>query len=131
LLAVENPMTTDEIMEELTVSRSNANLNIRALLDWGLIYKKHIPGDRKEYFTAEKDIWKVATRITQERRRREVDPVVKELKGLSKFEASNFEEKNFKVMLESIVEIADKFTSIGNMIEQFDKLNFLKWFNKK
>ena len=131
LLAVENPMTTDEIMEELTVSRSNANLNIRALLDWGLIYKKHIPGDRKEYFTAEKDIWKVATRITQERRRREVDPVVKELKGLSKFEATNFEEKNFKVMLESIVEIADKFTSIGNMIEQFDKLNFLKWFNKK
>lgn len=131
LLAVENPMTTDEIMEELTVSRSNANLNIRALLDWGLIYKKHIPGDRKEYFTAEKDIWKVATRITQERRRREVDPVVKELKGLSQFEATNFEEKNFKVMLESIVEIADKFTSIGNMIEQFDKLNFLKWFNKK
>ena len=37
LLSVENPLTTDEIMEQLQISRSNANLNIRALLDWELI----------------------------------------------------------------------------------------------
>ena len=78
LLSVENPLTTDEIMEELVMSRSNTNLNVRALLDWGLIYKKHVPGDRKEYFIAEKDIWSVAVKIMAERRRREVEPVIRE-----------------------------------------------------
>lgn len=131
LLAVENPLTTDEIMEELTMSRSNANLNIRSLQDWGLVYKKHIPGDRKEYFIAEKDIWEVATKIIKERRKREVEPVIKDLKRMSTFSANSFEEKNFKKVLENIVEISDKLNSIGNMVEQLDKLNFLKWFVKK
>lgn len=97
LLSVENPMTTDEIMETLTMSRSNANLNVRALLDWGLIYKKSLAGDRKEYFVAEKDIWEVAIKIIKERRRREIEPVIKDLKQLGTFEATNFEEKTLKM----------------------------------
>jgi DNA-binding transcriptional regulator GbsR (MarR family) len=131
LLSVENPMTTDEIMEALTMSRSNANLNVRALLDWGLIYKKSLAGDRKEYFVAEKDIWEVAVKIIKERRRREIEPVIKDLKQLSAFEATNFEEKNFKNVLNGIVENAEKLNSMANMVEQFDKLNFFKWFNMK
>lgn len=131
LLSVENPMTTDEIMEALTMSRSNANLNIRALLDWGLIYKKSLAGDRKEYFVAEKDIWEVSIKIVKERRRREIEPVIKDLKQLSAFEANNFEEKNFKNVLTSIVENAEKLNSMANMVEQFDRINFFKWFNTK
>ncbi len=131
LLSVENPMTTDEIMEALTMSRSNANLNIRALLDWGLVYKKSLAGDRKEYFVAEKDIWEVSIKIVKERRRREIEPVIKDLKQLSAFEANNFEEKNFKNVLSSIVENAEKLNSMANMVEQFDKINFFKWFNTK
>jgi DNA-binding transcriptional regulator GbsR (MarR family) len=131
LLSVENPMTTDEIMEALTMSRSNANLNVRALLDWGLIYKKSLAGDRKEYFVAEKDIWEVSIKIIKERRRREIEPVIKDLKQLSAFEANNFEEKNFKNVLSSIVENAEKLNSMANMVEQFDRINFFKWFNNK
>ena len=130
LLSVENPLTTDEIMERLQVSRSNANLNIRALLDWGLIYKKHVPGDRKEYFVGEKDIWDVAVKIMKERRRREVEPVVKELKQLSVFEATTYEEKNFKKVLNDTVELSEKLISIGNMLEKADKFNFFKWILK-
>ncbi len=131
LLSVENPITTDEIMELLTMSRSNANLNVRALLDWGLIYKKSLAGDRKEYFIAEKDIWEVVIKIIKERRRREIEPVIKELKQISNFEATNFEEKNFKNVLISITDNAEKLNSMANMVEQFDKLNFFKWFNAK
>jgi DNA-binding transcriptional regulator GbsR (MarR family) len=130
LLASENPMTTDEIMEHLQISRSNSNLNIRALLDWGLIYKKHVPGDRKEYFVAEKDMWEVAVKIIRERRRREVDPVIKELKSLSKFDAGNFEEKNFKKLLEQTSELAEKMNNIGGMVESSDKMKFFKWIIK-
>ena len=130
LLSVENPLTTDEIMEELVMSRSNTNLNVRALLDWGLIYKKHVPGDRKEYFIAEKDIWSVAVKIMAERRRREVEPVIRELKSLAQFEANNFEEKNFKKMLEDTIELSQKLTSIGTMVEKAEKINFFKWVMK-
>ena len=130
LLSVENPLTTDEIMERLQVSRSNANLNIRALMDWGLIYKKHVPGDRKEYFVGEKDIWDVAVKIMKERRRREVEPVVKELKQLSEFEAITYEEKNFKKLLNDTIEMAEKLTSVGTMLEKADKFNFFKWILK-
>ena len=54
LLIAPSPLTTDDIMEELKMSRGNASMSIRQLLDWGIIYKKSIAGDRKEYFIAEK-----------------------------------------------------------------------------
>lgn len=130
LLSVENPLTTDEIMEQLQISRSNANLNIRALMDWELIYKKHVPGDRKEYFVGEKDMWDVAVKIMTERRRKEVEPVVKELKQLADFEANSYEEKNFKKMLGDTIDLSEKLTSVGKMVEKADKFSFLKWIIK-
>lgn len=130
LLSAETPLTTDEVMEKLQISRSNANLNLRALLDWGLVYKKHLPGDRKEYFVAEKDIWTVAIKIMKERRRREVEPVIEELKQLAQFEANNYNEKNFKKLLEDTIELSEKLTSIGTMVEKADKFNFFKWILK-
>jgi len=130
LLSVENPLTTDEIMEQLQISRSNANLNIRALLDWELIYKKHVPGDRKEYFVSEKDMWEVSVKIMTERRRKEVEPVVKELKQLADFEANSYEEKNFKKLLIDTIDLSEKLTSIGRMVEKVDKFSFFKWIIK-
>lgn len=127
LLSIENPVSTDEIMDSLTMSRSNANLTLRTLLDWGLIYRKSLPGDRKEYFVAEKDIWQVAIKIMRERRRREIEPLIQNLKQLGSFEAANFEEKNFKNVLQNIVENAERLDGLAKMVEQFDRLNFLKW----
>lgn len=127
LLATENPLTTDEIMEELQISRSNANLNIRSLVDWGLLYRKHVAGDRKEYFVAEKDVWDIALKIMKERRKREVEPVIRDLKLLSKFEGNNFEEKNFRNLLSEINELSHKLLSLGELIEKADKLKFVKW----
>jgi DNA-binding transcriptional regulator GbsR (MarR family) len=127
LLATDSPLTTDEIMEELQVSRSNANLNIRALLDWGLIYKKHVAGDRREYFIAEKDMWDVAVKIMKERRRREIEPVVRELRVLQKFEGNSFEEKSFKNLLNDVDDLAQKMLTVGDLLEKADKLKFVKW----
>lgn len=130
LLATESPLTTDEIMEHLQISRSNANLNIRALLDWGLVYKKHMPGDRKEYFVAEKDMWSVSVKIIRERRRREVEPVVREIKSISRFEATTYEEKNFKHLLEEMGELSERMLKIGDLLERADKMKFFKWILK-
>jgi len=83
LLVAAKPLSTDDIMASLSISRGNANMNIRELMDWKLIDKSIVAGDRKEYFTAEKDIWKVVTHIMYQRKKRELDPMVKVLNQIS------------------------------------------------
>src|SRR3712207_3513604 len=86
LLISPKPLSTEQVMEELSISRGNANMNLRDLLDWNLIHKELVPGDRKEYFVAEKDIWEVAKRIARERKRREIEPVKQVLERLQAVE---------------------------------------------
>lgn len=81
------PLTQDDIMEALSISRGNVNMNIRELISWGLVERVILPGERKEHFTAEKDIWKVATQIIKERKKRELDPMIKLLGQLENVEA--------------------------------------------
>ncbi|MGE0481562.1 MAG: GbsR/MarR family transcriptional regulator, partial [Phycisphaerae bacterium] len=70
------PLCTDDVMEQLQISRGNASMNLRALVDWGLIGRVHQLGDRKEYFQADVDVWRMFETIMRERRRREVEPIV-------------------------------------------------------
>jgi DNA-binding transcriptional regulator GbsR (MarR family) len=79
LYAVERPLDTDEIMERLQISRGNANMNLRSLVDWNLVKKIHQLGSRKDFYVAEKDIWKITTTIIEERQRREIEPVAEAL----------------------------------------------------
>jgi DNA-binding transcriptional regulator GbsR (MarR family) len=86
LLISPKPITQDEIMEQLNISRGNVNMNTRDLIDWGLVDRVLVPGERKEFFSAEKDIWKVATQIIKERKKRELDPMLKLLGQLEKID---------------------------------------------
>lgn len=104
LLISPTPLCTEDIMEQLSISRGNANMNIRDLMNWTLIYKELIPGDRKEYFVAEKDIWEVARRIIRERKKREVEPVIRVLSQLKTIDGDNEskEIKEFTKMMEQL-----------------------------
>lgn len=86
LLISTTAITQDEIMESLSISRGNVNMNIRELIGWGLVDRVIVSGERKEFFTAEKDIWKVATQIIKERKKRELDPMIKLLTQLENIE---------------------------------------------
>ncbi len=76
LYLATGPLCTDDIMEQLEVSRGSASMNLRDLVNWGLVHRVHRRGDRKEYFDGEKDVWQMAETIMRERRRREVQPIV-------------------------------------------------------
>jgi len=75
LYCAEQPLNTDEIMEQLDVSRGNANMNLRSLVDWNLVDKTARPDSRKDYYRAETDVWQITARIIEERQHREVHPV--------------------------------------------------------
>jgi HTH-type transcriptional regulator, glycine betaine synthesis regulator len=72
-------MNTDEIMERLQISRGNASMSVRALLDWAIVSRTHRRGDRKEYYIAEMDVWSLFRAIVRERVKREVDPLIASL----------------------------------------------------
>lgn len=76
-------LTMEEIMEELKISRGNTSMNLRQLIDWGIVTKELIAGERKEYFSTEKDVQELARHIAKERSRREIKPVIKVLKDIS------------------------------------------------
>ncbi len=79
LFIVAEPLCTDDVMDRLEISRGNASMSLRALLDWGIITKVHKRGDRKEYFEAEKNVPTMFQTIARERKKRELDPVIASL----------------------------------------------------
>src|ERR1700753_2349469 len=83
LLITPESLTTEEIMESLSISRGNANMTLRDLMGWGLVEKQLKPGERKEYFYADKNTWNIARQVAKERRKRELEPVLKVLDELS------------------------------------------------
>lgn len=73
------PLCTDDVMERLAISRGNASMSLRALVDWGIVSREHKRGDRKEYFVAEGEAWAILKAVVQERMRREIHPVLASL----------------------------------------------------
>ena len=101
LLVSADPLSAEDIMEQLDISRGNANMNIRELINWGLVYRTIVTGERKEYFTAEKDIWKVVRQIVKERKKRELEPMMQLMDRLAEVDADK-KDKNVKAFLDSV-----------------------------
>jgi DNA-binding transcriptional regulator GbsR (MarR family) len=131
LMLAPESKTTDEVMEELKISRGNANMNMRALIDWGLVFKEYKPGERKEYFYAEKDLWNVMKQIAKERRKREIVPIRDVLAEVSEAELGNSPEgKEFKKVTKDIDSIISKFDGFIDMAAKSDQNWFLKVLSK-
>lgn len=121
LLASGKPLSTDEVMEALQISRGNANMNLRDLINWGIVKKELQKGDRKEYFIAEKDVWYLFKQITKERRRREIEPVVEFLEELKNIEDKDSDEaKEFIKLMEDFSSVTQKINNIMDLAIKSD-----------
>lgn len=76
LMTAPQPLTTDDVMQELQVSRGNAHTNLKELVAWGLVRIVVKKGERREFFEAEKDVWQIFTIVARERKRREIEPAL-------------------------------------------------------
>ncbi len=79
LYIVGEPLNSDAVMDRLQISRGNASMTLRSLVDWGLVQRVHKSGDRKEYFRADSDVWSMLRTILRERKKRELDPLLASL----------------------------------------------------
>jgi len=132
LLLAPEPLSAEEIMRELNISRGNTNMNVRALIDWGVVYKEHKPGERKEYFRAEKDIWEVAKRVMLQRRKRELEPVVKLLGEVKEIngDKNDIEIKEFELMVDRLNKFTTKVDKSMEFMMRADEHWFLSTFMK-
>jgi DNA-binding transcriptional regulator GbsR (MarR family) len=75
--------SADALREQLRISRGNVSMNLRELMAWGVVQKVHRPGERREYYRVDGDVWTLFRRIIQERKRREVEPTLHVLESTS------------------------------------------------
>jgi DNA-binding transcriptional regulator GbsR (MarR family) len=117
LLMVNNePISMEDVMEELQISRGNASMNLRALMDWGIVYKEYKAGERREFFTAEKDLDELAIKIARERSKREIKPALKVLKEVSTIDSKATEEERHFV--DQTTKLYDFVLKADNMLEK-------------
>jgi DNA-binding transcriptional regulator GbsR (MarR family) len=126
LLITPDALTTEDIMEALSISRGNANMTLRDLISWGLIEKQHKPGERKEYFFADKDTWNIARQVAKERRKRELDPVIKILDELTKVQG-DAKDPQFTTFNKSITDINKLAKNVDKTLEMMLKAEE-SWF---
>jgi DNA-binding transcriptional regulator GbsR (MarR family) len=126
LIVSKNPLSTEEIMEQLKISRGNANMNIRELIAWGLVKKQLVAGERKEFFTAGKDVWEIARQIAKERSKRELEPVLHAAAQLKNIDENTEEAKEFIATVESLEDFTVKVNGTLDKFVKSDK----NWFYK-
>ncbi len=111
------PLSTDEIMEELGISRGNAHSNIKELVGWGLIRSVIRKGERKEFFEGEKDVWKIFSTIARERSRREIKPVL-EILTECQSQSEGIEGVEAKAFFEQMTELKDFMQLVDETVEK-------------
>ena len=130
LMIATDPLSTEEIMEALKISRGNVNMNIRALMDWGLADKVLVPGERKEYFKTDKDPMKLAVQVAKERKRRELEPIIKILNEIKTVESNSPEAKEFKKVNAELLQFANQAESVINLFITSNENWFFKIIGK-
>jgi DNA-binding transcriptional regulator GbsR (MarR family) len=73
-------LSMDDLMQRLGISRGNVSMNLSKLVEWGLVRRVHKRGDRRDYYESLSDVWEMFTLVANQRKRREIDPILNTLR---------------------------------------------------
>jgi len=115
LIATDEPLSLDNIAKRLSISRGNASMCLKELRNWGVIKQVKEPGDRKDYYVTEPDIWKMFFAIARERKKREFDPAVEAIR-----EVLPYSDKRSKSSAGARLQQMEEFlTTLDRIAERF------------
>lgn len=120
LVLSELPLSADDIVEQLHFSRSNVSMGLKELQSWELIESHHVQGDRKEYYNAPQDIWKIAKILLEQRRKREIDPTLSTLRDLLMTDTSDSKELYAQKRMQEMHEMIEMLTQWTIEIQRLD-----------
>jgi DNA-binding transcriptional regulator GbsR (MarR family) len=111
LYVSREPLCADQIVEALGISRSNVSMSLRELQGWNLVLLKHLPGDRRDFFTTPDDVWQILRTLAEERKKREVDPTLSVLRELLMQAPSSDEERFAQTRLGEMHTLIERLTT--------------------
>lgn len=123
-------LSAEDIMEELKISRGNANINLRALMDWGLVNKELQVGKRREFFVAEKDMWTVVKNIIIQRKKKELEPMIRALDELANVQGAGEDAQEFARVIKEIRLFSNKADATLDSLVKADSNWFMGTFLK-
>ncbi len=153
LFLSKSPLNAEQITEALGFSRSNVSMGLKELQAWNLVQLKHIPNDRRDYFTTPEDIWEIVRILAEERKKREIDPTLTMLREVLVQTPSGEEEVYAqermaelhdlieqltgwyedvrKLENESLIALLTLGSKVQKIFEMKDKLTVISGFKKK
>ncbi|MDD3642684.1 MAG: transcriptional regulator [Candidatus Krumholzibacteria bacterium] len=82
IMLCEDPVDLETVCRRLRISRGNASMSLKELRSWGVIHRVHMSGERRDFYVAEPDNWKMIFKIAAQRKEREFDPALQALQDL-------------------------------------------------
>ena len=127
LVFSQAPLNAEQISGTLGFSRSNVSMGLKELQSWELVQLRHLPGDRKDYFTVPTDIWDIARTLILQRRRRELEPTLTVLRTalVEHREGDNFAVQRMQQMLD-FMELLENWTDALQHLRRDDLDRLLK-----
>ena len=128
LLTSATALSTEEVMEATQLSRGNVNINLRELVNWRLVSKQNKLGERKEFFSANYDIWSVAQNIARERKERELQPVQALLSQLNQASLAGNETDvaHFKKIISDLHDFVSQMDQLSELMLRLNDNAFFK-----
>ena len=128
LLTSATALSTEEVMEATQLSRGNVNINLRELINWRLVSKQNKLGERKEFFSANYDIWSVAQNIARERKERELQPVQALISELNQIplEGKDEEIAHFKQIISDLHDFVSQMDQLSELLLKLNDNTFFK-----
>lgn len=136
-----SPLSLDEIVEQVNVTKGAVSTHVRSLERLGMVHKRMRLGDRKDYYEAEEDFWKVIKGVLREREQQEFDLALRTVNSsLDKVDQVTGDEGDrelaafYKQRMENMQRFFNSLDNIVGMLLALDNLRLnsvSKLFSKK
>lgn len=126
LYVSEDPVNAEQITDALGLSRSNVSMGLHELKSWELVVSRHLPGDRREYFSTPDDVWAIFRTLAEQRRKREVDPTLSMLRSALMEDPDNDADRHAHRRMGEMLELIELITSWFDDVQGLERDTLMK-----
>lgn len=122
------PVSLDELVTQIGVTKGAISTSVRRLERLGMVHKHLQVGDRKDYYSAETDFWKIAKGILKEREQQEFDRALRTVaESLAMVQAADTDDAELATFYqERMQEMQRFFDSLDNLVAMVIALDELR-----
>jgi DNA-binding transcriptional regulator GbsR (MarR family) len=109
------PLSSADLAERLSMSAGATSTTLTELQRWGVVRRVWRPGERREFFEAETDFWKMISKVVSERERFLAESVKERLEQAAEIAQSGPKSARSKHVLERVRRLLS-FASVAQTV---------------